>query len=90
MRVNGRIQSNLGQHLQRDRRTARHLATHVAFSTSPAAVVVVVVVGGYARTSALSGVPALSKGVPGSAGSVNTGPGRRSLVGGAVTKPLPP
>ncbi len=85
MRVSGGVQSNLGQHLQRDRR----VETHVAFSCSPAAVVVVVV-GGYARTSALSGVPTPSEGVPGSAGSGNTGPWRRSLVGGAVTKPLPP
>ena len=89
MRVNGTVQSNLGQHLQRDRRTARHLATHVAFSCSSGAVVVVVV-GGYARASALSGVPTPSERVPGSAGSGNAGPWRRSLVGAALAEPLPP
>ena len=89
MRVSGRVQSNIGQHLQRDRRTARQLATHVAFSCSPATVVAVVD-GGYARASALSGVPASGEVVPGSAGSGNVGTWRRSLVGGALAEPLPP
>lgn len=88
MRVNGTVQSNLGQHLQRDRRTARHLATRVAFSCSLADVVVVV--GGYARLSALRGVPTSGEGVPGSAGSGNILSWRRSSVGGALTIPLPP
>ena len=89
MRVSGRVQSNLGQHLQRDRRTARQLATHVAFSCSPAAVVVVVV-GGYARSSALSGVPTPSERVPGSAGSGNAGPGAGLLWERLSLEPLPP
>ncbi len=89
MRVNGTVQSNLGQHLQRDRRKARHLATHVAFSCSLAEVVVVVD-GGYARESALRGAPASGEGVLGSAGSGNLLSCSRSLVGGVLTNPLPP
>ena len=90
MRVSGTVQSNLGQHLQRDRRTARHLVTRVASSCLLAETVVVVVVGGYARLSALRGVPTSGEGVPGSAGSGNILAWRRSSVGGALTKRLPP
>ncbi len=85
MRVNGTFQCNIGQDLHRDRRTEEHPGTHVAFSY-PAAVVD----GGYARESALSGVPTPSERVPGSAGSGNVGRWRRSLVGGALAEPLPP
>ena len=88
MRVRGRVQSKTGQHLQRDRRTARHVATHVASSCFRGTVVVVD--GGLARTSALSGVSAAGEGVHGSAGSANVGPWRRSLMGGALAEPLPP
>jgi len=82
MRVSGNVQSNIGQHLQRDRRTE----THVAFSCSPGGVAA----GGNPRESAQSGVPTPSERVPGSAGSGNAGRWRRSLVGGALTEPLPP
>ena len=87
MRVSGNVQSNVGQNLQRDRRKARHLATHVAFSFSPA--VEVMVVGGYARESALSGVLVSGEGVPGSAGSGNVGTWRRCGSGSCTSSSLP-
>jgi len=88
MRVSGTVHSNIGQCLHRDRRTAKHLAAHVAFSCSLPDVVVVVD-GGYARESALCGAPALGKGVLGSAGSENALVLRRSLVGGAFDQTPP-
>ena len=89
MRVSGTVHSNIGQYLQRDRRAAKHLATHVAFSCSFPEVVVVVVDGGYARESALCGAPVSGEDVLGSAASENALVLRRSLVGGAFDQPPP-